>query len=322
MAKRRRLAGPFEDAAPDAPLETKAMPFGRPAPIASVAAEASEIAALQEMAAEITRARAEGRFIQALPLEAIEADHLVRDRIAADPEEMSGLAESIRANGQRIPIEVTDLGQGRFGLISGWRRLAALKALHEETERIFTGVEELADAYVAMVEENEIRAGLSYYERARIAAKAVEAGVFGSEREALQRLYANASRAKRSKIGSFVTLHRGLGEALRFPAAIPERLGLSLVKRLEEEPGFAARAAAALGQDTPEAEAAVLTRLIAPPKSAKSKPAEIAPGIRLGGKPGALRLDGPGVDADFRARLEATIEPQVVPLDGVVIGPV
>ncbi|MDH2328639.1 ParB N-terminal domain-containing protein [Cereibacter sp. SYSU M97828] len=315
MAKRRRLAGPFEDAAPDAPLETKAMPFGRPvqsrpAPIASVAAESAEIAALQEMAAEISRARAEGRFVQALPLEAVEVDHLVRDRIAADPEEMSGLIESIRANGQRIPIEVTDLGQGRFGLISGWRRLAALKALQQETgsfPRVLAMLRKpaaAADAYVAMVEENEIRAGLSYYERARIAAKAVEAGVFGSEREALQRLYANASRAKRSKIGSFVTLHRGLGEALRFPAAIPERLGLSLVKRLEEEPGFAARAAAALGQDTAEAEAAVLTRLIAPPKAEKPKAAEIAPGIRLTGKPAALRLDGPGVDAAFRARLE------------------
>ena len=50
-----------------------------------------------------------------------------------------------------------------------------------------------------MVEENEIRVGLSYYERARIVAKAVAQGVFETEKQALQRLFHTASRPKRSK---------------------------------------------------------------------------------------------------------------------------
>ena len=51
-----------------------------------------------------------------------------------------------------------------------------------------------------MVEENEIRADLSFFERARIVRRAVEGGVFGSEKQALQSLFSAASYAKRSKI--------------------------------------------------------------------------------------------------------------------------
>jgi len=95
----------------------------------------------------------------------------------ADTAEMEALKTSLSAHGQRTPIEVEDLGQEpdgshRFGLISGWRRLTALKALYAETgEDRFGRVLALlrkphdrADAYISMVEENEIRAGLSYYD--------------------------------------------------------------------------------------------------------------------------------------------------------------
>lgn len=314
MAKRKRLAGPFHEAMPD-DLETKAHPFGRTLqvgpPIAHVAGDAAEIAALTELASEVMKARAEGRIVQTLRIDSIDVDHLVRDRVSVDAEEMDSLIESLRLHGQRMPVEVTNLGQGRFGLISGWRRLTALQRLQAETgEERFGHVMALlrkpaaaGDAYVAMVEENEIRAGLSYYERARIAARAVDTGVFASEREALQRLYAAASRAKRSKIGSFIVLYRAIGEALRFPAAIPERLGLELVKRIEADPDFAQGVTPDAA--TPEAELAALSRLVAPPKAARPALPEVAPGIRLAVKKGDLRLTGPGVDADFAARLEA-----------------
>ena len=105
---------------------------------------------------------------------------------------MASLRESLRLHGQRTPIEVTPLvaeGHGAalpYGLISGWRRLQALKALHAATgEPRFATVQALvrrpetaADAYVTMVEENEIRLGLSHYERARVAALATARGVF------------------------------------------------------------------------------------------------------------------------------------------------
>jgi len=71
-----------------------------------------------------------------------------------------------------------------------------------------------------MVEENEIRAGVSFYERARVAAEAARLGLFGTPAEAISHLFAQASPAKRSKIGSFVVLYQALGADLRFPAAI------------------------------------------------------------------------------------------------------
>ena len=140
-----------------------------------------------------------------------------------------------------------------YGLLSGWRRLAALKALHAETgdprfatvQALVRRPETAADAYVAMVEENEIRLGLSQYERARVAARAAARGVFADEEAALRALFATASRPKRSRIRAFVALYHGLDAALSFPAAIPERLGLALVERLREGRGPAIAAALA-----------------------------------------------------------------------------
>ena len=242
MAKRKRLTpaqGDYLSASP-APA---AGPAGLgPAPIASVAGEAASAAALAELSGALQAARDEGRLIEALPIGAIAAGHLVRDRIQLDEEEMGALMASLKARGQQTPIEVVKLAAGRYGLISGWRRLSALTRLHAETgEARFATVKALViapesaeAAYVAMVEENEIRAGLSHYERARIAHRAVAEGVFETDRAALQGLYGAAPRSKRSKIGAFMGLVAALDDVLRYPWTISEKLGLALVKRLEE----------------------------------------------------------------------------------------
>jgi ParB family chromosome partitioning protein len=44
-----------------------------------------------------------------------------------------------------------------------------------------------ADAYLAMVEENEIRAGISFYERARLAAEAAKLGSIPTLRRPFRR---------------------------------------------------------------------------------------------------------------------------------------
>ena len=218
-------------------------------------------------------ARAEGRLVQAIPLDQIDPGHLVRDRIEAEEEELRTLMESLRARGQQTPIELVDRGESaapRYGLISGWRRLAALKRLAEEEDRFGTVLalirapKTASDAYVAMVEENEIRVGLSYYERARIVVKSVEQGVFDDRRTALRTLFANVSRAKRSKIGSFTRIVEALDGALRFPSAIGERTGLDLARRLDEDPELAGRLKGELRKPpAPDAEAE-LARLEAP----------------------------------------------------------
>lgn len=274
MAKRRRLIpslGPGPELPPGAGPEAAlhpglgfaAPPGGPPAaspvalpiapvivpapaaapPIARVAAEAAHEAAVRELSQTLQRARAEGRLLLSLPLDQVDSGYLMRDRLGLDEAELAPLLASLRAHGQRMPIEVAELGPGRYGLISGWRRLQALGRLAAEDPERFGQVQallrrpaEASEAYVAMVEENEIRQGLSYYERARIAARAVDLGVFASEKQALQQLFAAASRARRSKIGSFLGVYRALDGALRFPAAIPERLGLALARALETAP--------------------------------------------------------------------------------------
>lgn len=350
MAKRRRLNAPFdtgtdpdkaENTYPNIPdgmraPETKSMyPLGVapkfPAPpIASVSAEASAMAALQELAGEVTRAREQGRLVQAVPLDTIDEGWIARDRIAMDEEELTALIESLRAHGQRSAIEVVVLSetgsaqtgsgpaQKRYGLISGWRRLTALKRLFEETgDARFSTVlaiqrrpEAAGDAYVAMVEENEIRLGLSYYERARIAALSVRAGVFPSEKAALQQLYANVSRAKRSKIRSFLRIFESLDGALRFPWAIPERLGLTIATRLEAEPAFAGDLAAQLGRTIPqsaEAEQTLIQRALKA-QDVKAVVEDTSP-VRLRVTAKGVVLEGHGVDdqliADLRNWLEA-----------------
>ncbi|WP_372675008.1 ParB/RepB/Spo0J family partition protein [Aquicoccus sp.] len=339
MAKRKRLGGPLQDHLAPSEAETRSTAS---APIARIAGETSVNAAFDEVRRELDSARSEGRLVLRLPLEAVETAWLVRDRLdpgtTEDPD-FAALVDSLRDHGQRSPVEVADIGQNRYGLISGWRRLTALRQLYEETgEARFATVlallrqpENAQAAYLAMVEENEIRLGLSYYERARIAARAVEAGVYPSTKTALQSLFASASRAKRSKIGSFLTLYQALGDFVRFPQALTERLGLSLAKIVEEDATAQARLRDRLMEaDRPdlEAEQALLADFIAaeaeraapsepapeagagtrPNRARRAPPAaavEISPGVRLSQSGGAVHLSGPGVDAAFRDALEA-----------------
>lgn len=271
MAKRKRLT-PANPAvfgtAPDAPA-----PSMRAAPIADVAREAAATAAAEELAQTLTDAREQGRMVVPVPLEQIALDHLVRDRVAVDEDEMEALKASIKARGQQTPVELVQTADTAFGLISGWRRIMALTALRRETgEARFDTVlallrqpGDVAEAYQAMVEENEIRASLSHFERARIVSKAVEQGVFVSERTALQTLFESASRARRSKIGSFLPVVAELDGLLNFPAGLTERLGLALSRGFDEDETLAPRLRGALSlkpHDTLEAELALLERVL------------------------------------------------------------
>jgi ParB family chromosome partitioning protein len=340
MAKRKRLeparletsrgeAGDPEDRGGlPGDLEVKSIfptyPLGvavtRRSPIADVAGDAATMAALQDLTHSLTSARSEGRLIQRLPLDEIDAAYLVRDRIAMDPEEMAALTESLRQRGQQTAIEVADLGEGRatggrWGLISGWRRLQALRHLQTQTGgtdtvlAIVRAPRDAADAYLAMVEENEIRVGLSYYERARIVARVTDQGVYPQDRAALQALFPTASRSRRSKIGSFLRIVRALDDHLRFPAALNERLGLTLSAALEADPALAARLAAALaGEDAPRTaprtaaeEAAILQEVLRPRTPDAASDAAPDP---ASGPPAPLLARAATEGARIKARIE------------------
>ncbi len=340
MAKRKRLTLPPDVETKNAPApETKGMfmdaPTGvippsaarrRAAPISDMAGAAAANAALEEVTAEMTAARAEGRLVQNLRTTRIDAGHLMRDRVVIDSEDMDALMASIRARGQQTPIEVLETKPGYYGLISGWRRLSALARLYEETgEARFATVQALVrkpasarEAYVAMVEENEIRVGLSYYERAQIVARTVQAGVYTDSKKALQTLFASASRAKRSKIKSFLPIVEQLGGVLYHPAALGERMGLDLSQRLSDS-AFAARARQQLedaGDRSPEAEQALLAQLLEDGEKAgsnkgKTPPSageEIAPGLRMTRQASKLTLSGEAVTDDLVTRLRSFLQ--------------
>jgi ParB family chromosome partitioning protein len=288
--------------------------YSRP-PIAQVAGETAEHAAFAELARTLTEAREDGRLIQRLPLERIETGHLVRDRMVLDEGEMAALVASLRARGQQVPIEVVAREGGGYGLISGLRRVMALREIGEaDVLALVRRPETSSDAYLAMVEENEIRAGISFYERARLAAEAARLGIYADPQAAIGALFASASPAKRSKIGSFVRVHEALGSALRYPAAIPERLGLALAALLDRDMGAAGRLANALERAMPTdaaAERAVLeqaltdaAKTVTKPRNSVEKPREIAKGVKIEARRGRVVLSGAGVTEALRRDLE------------------
>jgi len=354
MAKRKRLTPAQPSYLEPAPESKSALggPMATAAPIAQVASDAAAQAALSELSAVLEAARSDGRLIERIALEQIDETHLVRDRLEQDGDEMAALMASLRARGQQTPIELVVLSDRpdgiTHGLISGWRRLCALRRLYAETsEPEFASIKALIihpasarDAYVAMVEENEIRVNLSHYERARIAVRALREGVYPNQKMALQGLFGNATRAKRSKIGSFVALVETLDAVLHFPVAINEKLGLALVREISRDPDFAealivqlractrdnavdelrilsaavvvAEQTALTGQSETAASSAT------PPPSdlsprVRSLPAaagerittQVAPGLRLGYSPGQHRLElsGAGVDETLMQEL-------------------
>ncbi|MBB5723640.1 ParB-like chromosome segregation protein Spo0J [Loktanella ponticola] len=331
MAKRKRLTPAVITDAPA--LETKSAipryPLGvapkTRAPIADVAQDASASAALTEIAQTLTDARNEGRLIQRIPLELVSDEYLVRDRIDVDDDEMITLLDSLRDRGQQTAIEVTAIDHGRYGLISGWRRMQALRHLEvPDVLAIVRTPADSAESYLAMVEENEIRVGLTYYERARIVAKAVDQGIYRTDRVGLVTLFHAASRPKRSKIGSFVGIVRALDDHLRFPTAITERSGLALAAALEADVTLADKIASEINANSPktaDAEAAIIAAFLQP---ATTPPAAKAPAPALGGDSlteaprelgqglrykrtakGEIVLSGPRLDdADFRQKLQ------------------
>lgn len=352
MAKRKRLT-PAQDGFLQADPAATARGSVSPAPIAQVAGETSANAALAELSDTLRTARAEGRMIEALPLDAVDDAHLVRDRmIQPDDEEMEALMTSLRARGQQTPIEVVTLpapkGPARYGLISGWRRLGALRRLHatDQDDRFATVQARIIspagaqEAYVAMVEENEIRAALSLYEKGRIAQRSVHEGVYPTPRAALRGLFGSVSRSRRSKIGSFLTLVEPLDRVLRFPAAIPEKLGLGLAKALQEDHQFGSKLGARLREalpETAEAELKILTGVLrdwtrAQTAGTTSEAASLtspAPRPRLSGldsdsitrrltesriearfdpETARIELTGGGVDADLFAALQGWLK--------------
>jgi ParB family chromosome partitioning protein len=271
---------------------------GREVAEAVVAATEAQVEARRQNAADARdwrAAQAEGRVLVAVPLDEIAEGDLPRDRLdlpeVAVSEAMEELKASIRARGQREPVELYYDRAGRLQIKKGWRRITALRALHAETgEARFATVLARIDAagagdvaariglYIDMVEENAVREDLTFAEMAQlvIAARNDERTGFTDHDEATARLYASLHKTKRAYIRQFVRLLATLGGTLRWPKAVPRDLGVAVARKLTEDgalgPALRARLAEA---DRPDRQNAILKAVLAEP------PAPRAPHRRL-----------------------------------------
>ena len=312
MAKRRKLEAPSADDMSRIEEEfRRETPARAAAPIAQVAADtadAYEAGTTEERAArardsaeaqKFRDADAAGLLIFEIPVDAIEPLSMQRDRTVLDQEAMAELEHSINANGLRMPIEVYTLkgsASGRqYGLLSGYRRLIAQQNLYARSgdarfkviKAVLRDPDQMGGAFVAMVEENEIRQDLSHYERGRIAAIAAQQGAFSSTEDAVSQMFAAASKAKRSKIKSFAMIFEELGDMLEFPETMREKDGLRLAAGLRAgaEPRLRDVLGAGQGGD-PKSEWALIEKVLSehqseapdPSRGGRPKAAPPAPG--------------------------------------------
>lgn len=281
MVKRRRLEAPSTDDLTRIEAEFRSETFDRAAsvrgiaPIAQVAADSASQFQPDGADSRAARARAEadaarlhaaqdsGLLMVDLPLEQIDEDAMIRDRMTMGEAEMLELRQSIASHGLRLPIEVFALEQEgragqRYGLLSGYRRLLATRGLRDLTQAdkyatiraIVRPRADAGNAFVQMIEENEVRENLSHFERGRIAVIAANHGAFANTEDAVDKLFGSGSKAKRSKIRSFSLIFEELGDMLQFPEQLTERRGLQLATALRQ--GAESQVRQALSHAAPE----------------------------------------------------------------------
>lgn len=295
MTKKRRVFDiDFDDQPEDVPAGTD--PETRRGPMAAAITEnAAALAHRQQaetaireendrLAHQFVELKKLGLIVDLVPIDEIYTEKLIRDRAPKRDPEIDELKDSIKSVGLSNPIQVEESSIG-WELVQGWRRLTAYRELYEETgdpayARIPAGLmakgARLEELYQRMVDENLVRRDISFAEMAQLAvAFAKDPQTNGvSPHDAVEKLFASAGRQKRAYIKHFTTLVRNLGLVLRFAEAIPRRLGLELVKRLEDNPDLVVDIQhALLNTQRPDAE----TELAVLQRFAKPVPAGTAP---------------------------------------------
>lgn len=208
------------------------------------------------LAHEFVTARGQGLVMQRIPLDAVWTGKLTRDRSDLDPDDLQELCDSIAAIGLSNPIRVERSADG-FELVQGLRRLSAfrrLDAVHPESGYdaipavVMDPGETLDMLYRRMVDENLIRADVSFAEMARLAeAYAADPETAAADPDAaVDILYGSAGKQKRSYIRGFARLLALVGDSLRHAPSIPRALGLAVRKELEADPAAIARLRSAL----------------------------------------------------------------------------
>lgn len=178
--------------------------------------------------------------MQLIPLDAIDATALPRDRATLDPEALTALFHSILRDGLRQPIEVYQTETG-YALISGLRRLTAfqrLPALKQtpDSALIPAFIRQPADipqALAQMVAENEIRAEITPWEKAALLSECTFQGHFPTPEAAIAQLYPDLSPSARSRLRDVLLVHDELGPWLTEPRTYSLRQFLRIAMALK-----------------------------------------------------------------------------------------
>ncbi|UOA28884.1 plasmid partitioning protein RepB [Pseudosulfitobacter sp. DSM 107133] len=100
----------------------------------------------------------------------------LRDRLDRDDAELAGLIQSIRDHGQQVPVllRFNPNYEGRYQVVYGRRRVAALKALGQPVKALIRNLDDKA-LVLAQGQENTARKELSFIEKANFARQMEEA---------------------------------------------------------------------------------------------------------------------------------------------------
>lgn len=254
-----------------------------------------------------------------IPLTAIDDAALPRDRTALDADALRELQTSIAVSGLRLPVELfpLDAPTPRYGILSGFRRVTAFRALHDLTgtdayaaiPAFLRAPGDMATALAAMVEENEIRADLSPWERGRIALTARDLGLFPTIEEAVDRLYPAADKVKRSRLRALARLAEDLDGLLTAPESLSQRQALRLATACRA--GFADLIATTL-EETPLKDPASQWTAILPHLTESERFAAPDTPVETRGRPRRVLRPRPGLTI----RREMTREGYVLKFSG------
>lgn len=115
------------------------------------------------------------RSYKEIPVDQIQ-DSRIRDRIDVE-EDIDRLIDSIRENGQQIPILVRVVqGDKPYEIVVGRRRLAAIRKMGQTGIKAFVAKMDDREAFRAQGIENSARLETSFIERARAAMEGLDAG--------------------------------------------------------------------------------------------------------------------------------------------------
>lgn len=198
------MARPVFDApkSPDENAETGA----RPAPVSARRKPIIKGGAASDKYIKAATQGGADRTYQEIAVDQI-ADSKIRDRIDIN-EDLQSLMDSIRENGQQIPILVRAIsGEQPYEIVVGRRRLAATRRLGMHRIKAFVSKMDDREAFVAQGIENSARLETSYIERARAAAQGLEAGYE-------QKDIAEFLNVSRTLINFMVRAYTALGEDL------------------------------------------------------------------------------------------------------------